>query len=148
MNLDRVNNWLSLVANLGVLLGLIVLVLELQQNTNLSKSDAYRETIQEIADWRETFASNPALNNCYEKYQEGGYDSVRNTECRSIGWMINNIFGIYETAYFDNQYGFIGEAEWSRLVGAACGHYSTAIEKGPNVGFISDEFRMFLDNSC
>jgi len=37
MNTDRVNKWLTLGANVGVLAGLILLVAEIRQNTELSE---------------------------------------------------------------------------------------------------------------
>jgi len=36
--MDRVNRWLTLVANLGVLLGLIVLIVEVRQNASLTRA--------------------------------------------------------------------------------------------------------------
>ena len=38
MNFDKLNQWLSLCANLGVLLGIIFLAVELNQNTSMMKS--------------------------------------------------------------------------------------------------------------
>ena len=39
MNSDRLNNWLTLVANMGVLLGLVVLVYEVRQNTQALRNE-------------------------------------------------------------------------------------------------------------
>ena len=55
MDSDRVNRWLTLVANLGVLIGLFLLVFEIQQNSALMRSQiAMQRTIstREIfSDW-------------------------------------------------------------------------------------------------
>ncbi len=40
MNLDRINNWLTLIANLGVLVGIIFLAVEIGQNTQVNRSIA------------------------------------------------------------------------------------------------------------
>ncbi len=37
MNLESLNKWLTLVANVGVLAGLIAVIVELQQNTTATK---------------------------------------------------------------------------------------------------------------
>lgn len=58
---------------------------------------------------------------------------------------INNILSIYETAFFDHQYGFIGESEWSRLSSGGCRHYLVAKEKGLGLGYITDEFGAYLE---
>ena len=148
MKLSNVNEWLTLTANIGVLAGIIFLAVEIQQNTALSRASAYRDTIQEISDWRENLMADPSLRNCFSQYQQNGYDSIDNTECGGVFYLINNIIGTYETAFFDRQYGFIGEAEWSRLSSSACRHYLTAKEHGPNLNFITDDFREFLETNC
>lgn len=40
MNLDNINKWLSFAANIGVIVGIIFLALELNQNTVISKVDS------------------------------------------------------------------------------------------------------------
>ncbi len=43
MNTDRVNKWLTLGANVGVLAGLMLLVAEIRQNTEVSEIQFYIE---------------------------------------------------------------------------------------------------------
>ncbi len=43
LNTDRVNKWLTLGANVGVLIGLILLVAEIRQNTEVSEMQFYIE---------------------------------------------------------------------------------------------------------
>ena len=40
MNTDKLNNWLALIANLGVLIGIIVVVVELRQTQTAMQADA------------------------------------------------------------------------------------------------------------
>ena len=40
MNLEKLNQWLATIANLGVLVGIIFLAIEIQQNTNAVKYEA------------------------------------------------------------------------------------------------------------
>lgn len=41
MNTDRVNDWLSLLTNVGVLIGIVLLILELNQNTELARAEMH-----------------------------------------------------------------------------------------------------------
>ena len=57
MNAKSINKWLTLGANIGVLIGLALLILELNQNSDLlraqihqARSDAYVEQILSLAD--------------------------------------------------------------------------------------------------
>ena len=44
MDLDRLNKWLTLVANFGVLVGIIFLILELSQNTQALRANAIQNS--------------------------------------------------------------------------------------------------------
>ena len=41
MNTDRLNRWLTLAANLGVLAGLIVLIMEIRQSSAIAEAQFY-----------------------------------------------------------------------------------------------------------
>jgi hypothetical protein len=63
MNLDSLNKWLTLTANIGVVVGLLFLIVEVRQNTTAlnaqayqSRSDALREMSLFIADSEELAA--------------------------------------------------------------------------------------------
>jgi hypothetical protein len=55
LSADRVNRWLTLVANLGVLIGLFLLVFEIRQNTELTRAQIAMErtnsTREIFSDW-------------------------------------------------------------------------------------------------
>ena len=48
MNLDNLNKWLTLGANLGVLVGIFALVIELQHSSRLAQVNAYQTRNSEI----------------------------------------------------------------------------------------------------
>ena len=45
MDLDKTNRWLTLIANAGVLVGLIVLIFELRQNTELMRAQMHNDAM-------------------------------------------------------------------------------------------------------
>ena len=45
MNSDRVGTWLSIIANFGVVIGLILLVLEIRHSTMATEATLYQEDI-------------------------------------------------------------------------------------------------------
>ena len=59
MNSDRINRWLTLGANIGVLIGLVLLVIEARHAINLSESDAYRHRGTEIQEAYQQVALSP-----------------------------------------------------------------------------------------
>ena len=61
MNLDRTNQWLTLAANIGVILGIVFLAWEIQQNTRSVETAAYQDLIARIVDLNEEVATNSEL---------------------------------------------------------------------------------------
>ena len=59
MDLDRLNRWLTLAANVGVMLGLIVLVFELNQVRHLARSELGSDTVELITDTRLQLLNEP-----------------------------------------------------------------------------------------
>ena len=135
----------EIIGGIAIIASLVFVGLQIQQNTNLSKANAYRETIQEIADWREMLATAPEVGDCWSRYNDLNNENYRSC---GIGLILNNIFGIYETAYFDRTYGFIGESEWTRLEVAICNHFITAKKRKIDPTFITEEFRLYLEDNC
>lgn len=48
MDSDRLNKWLTLAANIGVIAGIVFLVLELRQNTELMRAQSRTEMSQDV----------------------------------------------------------------------------------------------------
>lgn len=46
MNMDRLNRWLTLAANIGVLIGMILLLMELNQNQEIARAQIRNEIYQ------------------------------------------------------------------------------------------------------
>lgn len=59
MDLDKLNRWLTLAANVGVMLGLIVLIFELNQGRHLARSELGAHTVEMIGDVRSEFPNEP-----------------------------------------------------------------------------------------
>ena len=53
INSDRINKWLALVANLGILVGIIFVGLEIQQNTRAAKISSLDSTLSQYNHFRE-----------------------------------------------------------------------------------------------
>lgn len=146
--MNKANQWMTVVANLGVIASLVFLGLEIRQNTNIAKASAYRENIQDIAEWRELFIADPEVARLFGIYSAEGLEALDDTEQTRIAAMINNVMGIYENAYFARRYGIVGEEEWLRFQSGACIHYQKAIENKLSLRFTTPGFRRYLDETC
>ena len=62
MKFDNLNRWLSLFANLGVLVGIIFLVLEIGQANRIAERDARIESVTQAYELQKSFLENPELS--------------------------------------------------------------------------------------
>ena len=61
MNSDRIARWLSLAANLGVLAGIFLLIVELDQNREMMRAQIRHDMAMGIVDLLQVPASNEQL---------------------------------------------------------------------------------------
>ena len=60
MKLDDLNRWLTLAANLGVILGIVFIGIEMNQSTRATKAQTAQEIWNQLAsytEWLSTFSS-------------------------------------------------------------------------------------------
>ena len=83
MNLDSTNRWLTLVANIGVLAGIIFLAYELQQNTVATQLEAASNFNASFSEIELFIAGNPEFAELLTRGREGeeitGVDQLRLT---------------------------------------------------------------------
>ena len=72
--MNALNKWLTLLANFGVVAGLIFLAIEVNHSSRLAEVAAYQSRIQEIQTVRREIALSPELASMYEKFSSQGVD--------------------------------------------------------------------------
>ena len=112
MNLDSANRWLTLTANVGGLIGLIFLVLEINQNTEVARSAVDLEITAMGTDFHLRVAENPALARAYYL---GLNDPESLTEDQKIQlhYLIPSVFLLMEGAHRQYVRGYLPESGWA-----------------------------------
>ena len=81
MNLDNLNKWLALVANLAILVGIVLLVLEIQQNTRATNISSLDSTLSQYNHFRENIIRDREVAELWEnglaEEELDGPDSIR-----------------------------------------------------------------------
>ena len=67
MEPDKVNRWLTLGANFGVLIGIILLVVELDQNRDMIRAQARNDISRHVSDHLAVLGSNRELASLKKK---------------------------------------------------------------------------------
>ena len=95
MSIDKLNSWLTLAANVGVLVGIFFLAYELQQNTNVARSSAYENNVQEINSWRALLASDEELALIFNRYIRDDLEDLKAGERTRLSQLMAILMTIY-----------------------------------------------------
>lgn len=111
---------------MAVIVTLALLILEIRTNTNATQAQTYQDLMNELNDYRRIF-TDPAFIPLYtaaeEKLDNVGLAALTEAEWMTLWAPSTTRWGIYESAYFANERGVLGPAEWSRFETAVCRGY-------------------------
>ena len=149
--LRTIGEGISVVA---VLVTLVFLILEVRENTAAIRTESFGESINKLNEWRLNLAGNRELAQMFADFNDGAVMELDRAERQQFGLVMTSLWSIYETAYFAQSYGTLGESEWSRFERVLCSQYESAFafKKGlwdTEVQMIlSPEFRLFVEEQC
>ena len=116
MNVDSVNRWLTLSANIGVVIGLILLVFELEQNRDLVRAQIHQERSNAWVANRFARADSefmlPALQKFYDAGSPDNLDAMENltpVERQRMIDVISAFSGDYDNLFYQYQHGYLDE---------------------------------------
>ncbi|MBL4580371.1 MAG: hypothetical protein JKY29_01020 [Gammaproteobacteria bacterium] len=98
MNTDKLNHWLTLGANVGVLAGIIFLVYELQQNTLATQLDVASNFQNSFTDIEMLIAGEPEFAELLVKGREG--ENMSPTDQLRLGVFYTNVLRQWQFVHF------------------------------------------------
>jgi hypothetical protein len=148
------SEWASIAdiaSGIAVIITLLVLVQSINANTEIARATAYDGYIDSLNFVRSQALNDPEfqrawliLVNTPEKLDSA--DSFR------LGLYMQMFFGIYEKAYYSNQYGLLGSSMWDRFRAQMCIQFPRArsipLWSDRLETVISPEFLQYLQNTC
>ena len=66
---DRINRWLTLVANIGVLIGIFLLIVEIDQNNDLMQAQIEQSRSETLVDWRRQVVGDEGIAALLAKFE-------------------------------------------------------------------------------
>jgi len=112
VNLDRLVKWLTIGANLGVLLGLLLLIAELAQNREMMRAQIRHEMATGIVDLLQTPANNDQLAGVLLRGING--EELKPTEMFQFELRTNALFRYWEDVHYQYRNGLYDDTEFSR----------------------------------
>jgi len=115
VNNDRINRWLTLAANVGVLVGIVFLALEIRQNSDhLALQLEFAQPTQKIFEINRDLM-NPAVARVFAKAIEDPSE-LTFEEGLIASSLIINFLNEWEDRYLIHKAGLVGEIDWRRHI--------------------------------
>ncbi|MBL4571653.1 MAG: hypothetical protein JKY86_01070 [Gammaproteobacteria bacterium] len=111
MNTDKLNHWLTLGANVGVLAGIIFLVYELQQNTLATQLDVASNFQNSFTEIEMLIAGEPEFAELLVKGREG--ENMSPTDQLRLGVFYTNVLRQWQFVHFQYLSNALDEEIWS-----------------------------------
>jgi len=149
MQSNKLDRWLTLVTNISVLIGIILLIVEINQNNELVRIQIEQTRSDTYVAWQREVASGDHVAPLFAKLevQDGGLFSnldlaqLDPVEMQRIRAIAAARFYDYETLYAQYERGFVSEEYWKQRIVPAIRNWAPVWEKL----FRTDELSMRQD---
>lgn len=111
MDVDRLNRWLALGANVGVLFGLIFLIAELNQTGEMNRGETRNQVASELLELLRDVGNNPQLAGLITKAEKG--DELSDSETLQYTRHILSMLRYFENVHYQYRQGLYDEGEFS-----------------------------------
>jgi hypothetical protein len=110
MESDRVNRWLTLGANIGVLAGIVLLIFELSQNREMMRAQTRNEISDRLVDIQMTIASNPQLADVLYRARIG--EELSGGERTQFNQRNAALYRYWENVHYQYRLGLYDDSEY------------------------------------
>jgi len=155
MDPDKLNRWLTLGANIGVLIGIILLVIELDQNRQMIQAQTRNDISQQLSNRLLLVASNSQLNNVTRRAAAGEELSV-DEQRQAYLYVVANLRD-WENMHYQYRHGMFDEIEfeaektsWQFVISNSKTFASVWCQTRQNFSpqFSAELESMFPENTC
>ena len=112
MDPDRLNRWLTLGANIGVLIGIALLMVELNQNRDMMRAQTRHDLAMGIVELQHSAAESKELAEIMRKGAVG--EELSPTEDMQNRLRLNALLRYWEDVHYQFRLGLYDETEYSR----------------------------------
>ena len=114
MDTEKLNTWLTFLANVGVLAGIILLVYELNQNRQLMRAEIRNDLSTTAVNFLHSLAENPGLAEVILKANEG--QELSPVEAYQVGSRSESVFRFWENSHYQFRQGLYDETEFAAVL--------------------------------
>ena len=113
MKLDHLNKWLMLLANIGVIIGIVFLAIEVNQNTTVTQSSARQESLNAELWLLEQAMAHPEVATTNAGAQTFAFPDLSSEESLNVAIWHAALFRVRENLWFQYRNGVLDEQTWN-----------------------------------
>jgi len=153
LNLEKWALVAEVVGALAIVVTLALLLLEVRENSDLSRVAAYQDVTRDFDEWRSLVLTDPELLDLFSMLREEGEWPDVSADPRAdakLLLLLANQFSGAERAYIAYRGGIVGEQEWNRINRATCSEFAQIPERfREGILFrLTDDFVGYLQTQC
>ena len=151
--LQRLALGAEIISAVAVVITIGFLAFQIMKNTNATQAQTYQLLMQEMNAYRRLFTE-PGVAAVVVKYRQEGWDNLDPVEQRQLYSTATIRWGFYESAYYANKRGVLGQPEWQRFERAFCRGLIDRLSVWNPEGYpemtelLTPEFVKFVEETC
>jgi hypothetical protein len=119
MKLQDFAHWAEITASAAVIISLVVLIFEIRESTDTIRRASYESLLHSLREWRQDLATNSEFYRLYYAQMNTEVE-LDGEDLERVRTYLQALWLIYEQAYWANEYGDLGQAEWERFHSWIC----------------------------
>ena len=137
MDSDRLNKWLTFGANLGVLVGLVLLVLELRQTNDAILGATYQARTEVVEDWDKWLAETDSVRAAILNYRDSDFLSLSKEDQFILFELSLASFNRLDGLFYQYELGLLDEQYYSYMFKA---EMAANVPRWRDAGLLDSEF--------
>lgn len=141
---QRLSDWANIAqitSGFAVLVTLVLLILSLRENTDVTRAAMYQLSTDSLNQFRRDIMNDPTMAQLYDDFLNDRAGSIEGVERVRLS----------ENAFFTRRYGLLGSAEWGRFEQSICDYY--ALSRSANLApavqrVMTRDFMEHIATSC
>jgi len=113
MDMNKVNDWLQIVATFAVFASLLFVGYEMRQTQQIAMSQAYQSRAFAVVDYSMSYAANPLALSAVRKAREGRMTDIIPEEYDAARRIKIAVFMLFDNAHYQYEQGFVDDDFWS-----------------------------------
>ena len=142
----------EIIGGIAVTVTLIILIIEVRENTSVMRMAAYQDEIDRSNEWRYNVTANPDQRYVFQQWTLDNTEALDPAQEFTLRMILSSLFSQRESAYFARENGFLGDSEWQRMLSTACSAYNRTVantDLWPRLATsLTDEFVSLLGAEC